>query len=111
MMVDDVKQNLKEPGAAIGSRLKAVKRFPRFQISLLYEIFGLSSISNHPHRSSVEVVKVGHGHRLKLFDRNPVSESHCCTSLGSQKRVYGIPPTPLVIFELLPDDSRTSWSP
>jgi hypothetical protein len=66
-MLDDMKEDLEEPGAAIGARLKSVKGFPGLQVDFLHQVLSLSPVTHHPHRRAEEVIQVWQRHGLELL--------------------------------------------
>jgi hypothetical protein len=66
-MVDDVKKNLEEPGATVGSRLEPVERFPGLVVSLLDSVFRFGLVADDPPRRAKQIVQVRHRRRFKIF--------------------------------------------
>jgi hypothetical protein len=58
VVVNDVKQNPKEPRPAIGADLKTMKRLPGLQVGLLKQVLGVCSVADHSNRRSVKVVEM-----------------------------------------------------
>jgi hypothetical protein len=55
-----MKENLEQPGAAIGSRLKTVKRSPRLKIDFLNQIFGARTVAHHSKGGSKDIIQIPH---------------------------------------------------
>jgi hypothetical protein len=66
MVLDDVKKDLEQPRTAISARLKAMKRLPRLQISLLHKVFGFAAIANDSRCRPKQIVKMRHRRSLEV---------------------------------------------
>jgi len=64
-MANDIKENLKQPGSAIGSLLVFAERLPGDQIRLLNRIAGPALILKHPDSRSVQIIHVGEAFSLE----------------------------------------------
>jgi hypothetical protein len=62
-----MKENLKQPRVAIGSRLEPMKRLPCLQIDFLSHIFCPSIVTHHTKSGSKDVVQMRHCLRFEPF--------------------------------------------
>ena len=66
-MVQAMEKDFEEPGPAIGSGFKAMKRLPRLQVGLLDQVFGLGRILREEPGGSIKVGKVWHRRGFKIL--------------------------------------------
>jgi hypothetical protein len=76
VMADAMKEDLEQPGAAIGSRFEPVKRLPGLEIDFLNHIFRMSTVTHHTNGGTKDIIEIRHCLRFE-----PVGSGRVCSQV------------------------------
>ena len=82
-MISFIVKDAKQPRAAVRSKLKAMERLPRLQVSFLHQIFGFRAIADETRGGAKQFVEMRQRRRLKVFhpDARTRLSGRCATRL------------------------------
>src|ERR1051326_2488764 len=83
-MIQGVKENLEQPGAAIGADFELIERLPRLQVNVLHGVVRRGPVSEQAGRGAVDVAHVRHRGGFEFLGARLFREEHRRDVLSSR---------------------------
>jgi hypothetical protein len=76
MVLDDMKEYLEKPRAAVCARLEAMKRLPRLQVRFLHQVFGFGAVTDDSRGCAKQRIEMRHRSRLEITRLIATAKNH-----------------------------------